>query len=94
MFKGERNEACSKTHAEKLASQLSNAEGGAVIYTVKGLDFTPPEAVLTNVQLRGFWHAQHYPWSCLDCEPGFWKIYFSAATQTVRTHTARNFQAR
>jgi hypothetical protein len=38
MFKGERNEICPKTYAEKLASQLSNAEGGAVIYTVKGMD--------------------------------------------------------
>jgi hypothetical protein len=36
MFKGERNESCPKKYAERLASQLLNAEGGVVIYTVKG----------------------------------------------------------
>lgn len=43
IFKSERNEACPKKYAEKLASQLSNAEGGAVIYTVKGLVCTSRE---------------------------------------------------
>ncbi|KAF8221956.1 alpha/beta-hydrolase [Tricholoma matsutake] len=52
LIHGERNEACSKTHAEKLASQLSNAEGGAVIYTVKGasgtLNIIPGHASIAN----------------------------------------------
>lgn len=38
MFKGELDEVCQKIYAEKLASQLLNVEGGAVIYTVKGTD--------------------------------------------------------
>ncbi|RDB20549.1 hypothetical protein Hypma_012458 [Hypsizygus marmoreus] len=36
LIHGERNETCPKKYAEKLASQLSNSEGGAVLYTVKG----------------------------------------------------------
>ena len=37
MFKGEHDETCQKTYAEQLASQLSNSEGGTIIYTVKGV---------------------------------------------------------
>jgi hypothetical protein len=44
--KGERNEGCPKKYAEKLASQLLNAEGGAVIYTVKGLNCIRHEVTL------------------------------------------------
>jgi hypothetical protein len=57
IFKGERNEACPKKYAEKLASQLSNAEGGAVIYTVKGLVCTPREVLFANSQLRRYRNA-------------------------------------
>lgn len=33
---GERNETCPRKYAEKLQSQLTGVEGGAVLYTVKG----------------------------------------------------------
>jgi hypothetical protein len=80
MFKGERNEACPKIYAERLASQLSNAEGGAVIYTVKGLSSTPHEVTFTNFQLRRCRDAYHYSRTRLDCEPGFCEIYFPTST--------------
>ncbi|KAK7060144.1 hypothetical protein VNI00_000908 [Paramarasmius palmivorus] len=33
---GERNETCPQKYAERLQSELVNAEGGAILYTVKG----------------------------------------------------------
>ncbi|TFK43302.1 Alpha/Beta hydrolase protein [Crucibulum laeve] len=36
LIHGERNEMYPKKYSEKLASQLVNAEGGAVVYTVRG----------------------------------------------------------
>jgi len=34
-LQGERNDWCLRKHAERLASQLINAEGGAILYAVK-----------------------------------------------------------
>ncbi|KAF9468857.1 alpha/beta-hydrolase [Collybia nuda] len=52
LIHGERNEACPKRYAEKLASQLINAEGGAILYTVKGgsgsLSIIPGHASIAN----------------------------------------------
>jgi len=52
LIHGEHDEACQKQYAEVLASQLSNAEGGAVIYTVKGgagtLSIIPGHASIAN----------------------------------------------
>ncbi|KAG2013394.1 hypothetical protein CC2G_010312 [Coprinopsis cinerea AmutBmut pab1-1] len=55
---GERNEFCSRKDAEVLAAQLTNAEGGAVIYTVKGagsfLSIIPGSASIANQALVKF----------------------------------------
>jgi len=55
---GERNETCPRKYAEKLASDLINAEGGAVLYTVKGasgcLNIVPGNASIANQVLAKF----------------------------------------
>ncbi|KAF8076008.1 Alpha/Beta hydrolase protein [Lyophyllum atratum] len=55
---GQLNETCPKTYAEKLASQLTNAEGGAILYTVKGglgaLNIVPGHASIMNKVFTSF----------------------------------------
>uniref|UniRef100_A0A0W0G494 Putative alpha/beta-hydrolase n=1 Tax=Moniliophthora roreri TaxID=221103 RepID=A0A0W0G494_MONRR len=49
---GERNETCPMKYAERLQSELVNAEGGAILYTVKGgagaLNVVSGTATITN----------------------------------------------
>ncbi|KAF5388219.1 hypothetical protein D9615_000056 [Tricholomella constricta] len=58
LLHGEQNETCPKVHAEKLASQLTNAEGSAVLYPVKGasgtLSIVPWHASIANKVFTNF----------------------------------------
>ncbi|GLB33430.1 putative alpha beta-hydrolase [Lyophyllum shimeji] len=52
LIQGQMNETCPKINAEKLAAELTNAQGGAVIYSVKGgagnLSIVPGHASIMN----------------------------------------------
>lgn len=52
LIHGQLNEVCPRMYAEKLASQLTNSEGGAVLFTVKGgagnLNIVPGHASIMN----------------------------------------------